>query len=115
MDECKLLGNGMILLRLAKDCEHFIGTDLSTTAVEYVRGIITTHPDFLLPHCVLDIAGAHEARRFEDQRLDTVVCNGRTVLVEPVKPMLKAPGTQRWKLKYDELPSNFAFKFNLRL
>jgi hypothetical protein len=31
-----------------------------------------------------------------------------------VKPMLKPPGTKRWKVKYDKLLSNFAFKFNLR-
>ena len=29
-------------------------------------------------------------------------------------PVLKAPMVQRLKLKYDEPPSNFAFKFNLR-
>ena len=34
--------------------------------------------------------------------------------VDPIKPTLKAPGTERLKLKYDEPPSNFAFKFNLR-
>jgi hypothetical protein len=28
--------------------------------------------------------------------------------------MLKPPGTKRLKLKYDELLSNLAFKFNLR-
>jgi hypothetical protein len=28
--------------------------------------------------------------------------------------MLKPPGTQRLKLKHDEVPSNFAFNFNLR-
>ena len=27
---------------------------------------------------------------------------------------MKAPGTKRLKLQYDEPPSNFAFKFNLR-
>ena len=32
----------------------------------------------------------------------------------PIKPTLKAPGTKRLKLKYDELLSTFAFKFNLR-
>ena len=31
-----------------------------------------------------------------------------------MKPMLKAPGAKRLKLKYDEPPSNFAFNFNLR-
>jgi hypothetical protein len=31
-----------------------------------------------------------------------------------MKPVLKAPGTERLKQKYDELLSKFAFKFNLR-
>jgi len=31
-----------------------------------------------------------------------------------MKPALKAPGTERLKLKHDEPLSNFAFKFNLR-
>jgi hypothetical protein len=31
-----------------------------------------------------------------------------------MKPMLKAPGTKRLKLNYDEALSNFAFKFSLR-
>jgi len=36
------------------------------------------------------------------------------VQVDPVKPTLKAPGTKRLKLKYDELLSNFVLKFSLR-
>jgi hypothetical protein len=36
------------------------------------------------------------------------------VQVDPNKPELKAPGTQRLKLQYDKRLSNFAFKFNLR-
>jgi hypothetical protein len=36
------------------------------------------------------------------------------VLVDPLKPILKAPKTKRLKLKYDEPPSEFAFNFNLR-
>ena len=39
---------------------------------------------------------------------------GRVVQVEPIKPMLKAPGTKRLKLLYEEPPSSFAFEFNLR-
>jgi hypothetical protein len=31
-----------------------------------------------------------------------------------MKPRLKAPGTKCWKVKYDNLLSNFAFTFNLR-
>ena len=34
--------------------------------------------------------------------------------VDPIKTTLKAPGTERLKLKYEELLSNFGFKFNLR-
>jgi hypothetical protein len=33
---------------------------------------------------------------------------------EPMKSMLKAPGTKRLKQLYYETPSTFAFKFNLR-
>ena len=34
--------------------------------------------------------------------------------VDPIKPTLKAPGTNRLKLKYEKLLSNIAFNFNLR-
>jgi len=33
---------------------------------------------------------------------------------DPIKPTSKAPGTKRSNLKYDELPSNFAFNLILR-
>jgi len=39
---------------------------------------------------------------------------GRAVQVDPMKPMLKARGTERLKLEYDESPSNFAFKSKFR-
>jgi len=39
---------------------------------------------------------------------------GSAVQVDPIKPMLKAPGTKRLKLRYDVPLSNFAFNFNLR-
>ena len=34
--------------------------------------------------------------------------------LDPIKPMLKAPGSMLLKLIYDELLSSFAFHFNLR-
>ena len=34
--------------------------------------------------------------------------------VDPIKPKLKPPGTERLKLDHEELLSNFGFKFNLR-
>jgi len=39
---------------------------------------------------------------------------GWLVQFVPMKPTLKAPANKRLKLQYDELPSNSAFKFNLR-
>jgi len=36
------------------------------------------------------------------------------VQVDPLKPMLKAPGTEHLKPSCDETPSDFAFKFYLR-
>ena len=33
--------------------------------------------------------------------------------VDPIKPILKAPGTKHLKLEYDHLLSSFAFNFNL--
>ena len=39
---------------------------------------------------------------------------GRAVHVDPIKPTLKAPGSERLKLRHDKLPSNLAFNFNLR-
>jgi hypothetical protein len=35
------------------------------------------------------------------------------VQAEPIKPKLKAPGTKRLKLSYNNLLSRFAFQFNL--
>jgi hypothetical protein len=36
------------------------------------------------------------------------------VHVEPIKPVLKAPGSPLLRLRYDGPLSNFAFSFNLR-
>jgi len=36
------------------------------------------------------------------------------VQVDPIKPTLKAPASQRLKLEHAKLLSNFVFNFNLR-
>jgi len=36
------------------------------------------------------------------------------VQLNPIKPMLKPPGTKHLRLEYDGLLSSFAFKFDLR-
>ena len=40
--------------------------------------------------------------------------HGRAAQAEPMKTMLKAPGTTRLDLAYDKLLSNFGFNFKLR-
>jgi len=39
---------------------------------------------------------------------------GRAVQVDPMKPTLKAPGSERLKLECDDLLSNVVVEFNLR-
>ena len=39
---------------------------------------------------------------------------GRAVQADPIKPVVKAPRSERLKLKCDDLLSRFAFRFNLR-
>ena len=48
----------------------------------------------------------------EDAKFDLAMV--RRCSFQPMKSMLKAPGTKRLKLNCDELLSSFAFKFNLR-
>jgi hypothetical protein len=43
-----------------------------------------------------------------------MAARGRAVQVDPMKPKMKPPGAKRLKLKNDERPFRFAFKFNLR-
>jgi len=51
-------------------------------------------------------------RALEELRLQEIL--GRAAQVDPIKPMLKPPGTKRLKLKCVILLSTSAFKFNLR-
>jgi len=39
---------------------------------------------------------------------------GEEVQVDPIKPVMKPPGIESLKLKFDELLSSFAFRFKLR-
>jgi hypothetical protein len=64
--------------------------------------------NFNLCRCTKEVEGTPKASIKSQRYL------GRVVQVEPMQAMLKAPGTKRLKLQYDEPPSNFAFKFQLR-
>jgi len=46
--------------------------------------------------------------------LKDLACLGRAVQVDPMKPVLKSPGTKHLKPTCYILLSTFAFKFNLR-
>jgi len=56
------------------------------------------------------VPGSDEA--FGEEGLGT--CHGRAVQADPIKPTLKALGIKLLKLRYEELLSKIAFKFNLR-
>jgi hypothetical protein len=62
----------------------------------------------------IQLAPLHHGAEHEDRLRDEGEEPGRAVQVDPVKPMLKAPGCTRLTLYYDEPLSNFAFGFNLR-
>ena len=47
--------------------------------------------------------------RRPEQRADHAADRGRAVQADPIKPMLKAPGCERSKLKCDDLLSNVDF------
>ena len=65
-------------------------------------------------YCLSTAAFKLNVRRYTKK---AVVSNAtiwvKAVKVDPVKPKLKAPGTKRLKLKYDQLLSSVAFSFNL--
>jgi hypothetical protein len=46
------------------------------------------------------------------RRAPLLTCRGGALQVDPVKPTLKAPGSERLKVKSDVLLSNVAFNFN---
>ena len=62
---------------------------------------------FTYPSCFLTAVLQTTARK-------NAIPIGREVQVNPIKPTLTAPGTNRLKLKYVEPLSNVAFEFNLR-
>lgn len=70
-------GNGMILLRCAaySGVDRYLGADLSEQAVSYCKEVLK-QPRFNMPHVSVHIGGAHESEKFNEEKLDTNVCNG---------------------------------------
>jgi len=84
--------------------------------LEYHKPLSTFGFNFNLCRYTVATAAAADATAANTvQTLQSVdAVPGNAVQVDPMKPTLKAPGTERLKLKYDEPISNSAFKFNLR-
>jgi hypothetical protein len=59
-------------------------------------------------------AGAHRGDVPQHRARLLRRARGGAVQLDPIKHTLKAPGTERLKLKYDEPLSKVTFKFNLR-
>jgi amino acid adenylation domain-containing protein/non-ribosomal peptide synthase protein (TIGR01720 family) len=66
-------GTGMLLLRLAPDCEHYLGTDFSPTSLAYVRRQLDARGD-ALPGVELLQRAAHEIDDLA-QDFDLVILN----------------------------------------
>lgn len=66
-------GTGLLLFRLAKDCERYLGTDFSETALTQLAGAVRQRPG--VGHVELCCAAADDLRAIGDQDCDTVVMN----------------------------------------
>ena len=67
-------GTGLLLFRLAPECSRYVGTDFSSSAIDYVSGVIAKSGQDLanveLLHCAAD-----QFVGFEDASFDTIVLN----------------------------------------
>src|SRR5262249_43447833 len=66
-------GTGLILTRLAPDCESYAGIDFSESALSHVGQLIKCRKD--LGHVVLQTGMAHELSFVPDDSVDLVVLN----------------------------------------
>ncbi|ORX75915.1 hypothetical protein K493DRAFT_363930 [Basidiobolus meristosporus CBS 931.73] len=66
-------GTGMILFQIAPQCDSYVGTDLSSAALEYVRKHLQSSD--LREKVVLQQGGAHQLEGFTAGQFDTVIIN----------------------------------------
>jgi amino acid adenylation domain-containing protein len=68
-------GTGLLLFRLASECEHYYGTDVSRTALGFLEQQLR-RPDLNLPNLALEQKAAHEFDRDRTRgQFDAVVVN----------------------------------------
>lgn len=67
----------MILFRVAPTVEHYVGVDISQSAINYITQIRAQQPEkFGKPSVTLAIGGAHETGNFKEHNCDLIICNG---------------------------------------
>ena len=66
-------GSGLLLTRVAPECESYIGLDFSAAALAQLRRVMEGRPD--LQHVVLREGLAHELRFAPDESVDLVIIN----------------------------------------
>jgi len=101
VNECKSLGGGGVVSAAA-------GAGAVERVLEIPPRVGQGEPDTVPGAPSRELARHHEVRDPRAAR------RGGAVQVDPIKPTLKPPGTERLNLKCDILLLNFAFKFNLR-
>lgn len=68
-------GTGMLLFRIAPQCELYQGTDISAVELDFVRQQLL-HPELHMPQVVLECKAAHELEAIgQQERFDLVVIN----------------------------------------
>ena len=90
------------------------GSRPGRTVGESVGGILETDSSDWSNGIRYHIFVTRSDTEFKKLSCKSVASLGRAVQVDPIKPTLKAPGTNRLTLKCDEPVSTFAFKLNLR-
>jgi len=66
-------GTGMLLFRIAPQCAFYLGTDISSRELDFVRQQLL-RPELRMPQVVLECRAAHEAIE-QRERFDVVVIN----------------------------------------
>lgn len=67
-------GTGLLLSRIAPYCEQYWGTDISSTALDYIRNHLTSRRENL-SHVKLFKKNANDFKDFEGQEFDVVILN----------------------------------------
>jgi len=65
-------GTGLLLFRVAPECQRYTGVDFSAQALDRIRAVLATHP---LPQVDLRQASAHEIDGLDNGSYDAVVIN----------------------------------------